>query len=278
MNEYLGLEIDADHIITINSFHEPPPEFCAVNASTLPTELQSPVPIWNQGPTNSCAGHAGAAAMSDTQWAISGEIIKFSPWFCYLESQRLGGFFGRDRGTSITSVLKSLKTKGCCLESLAPRPERYATAIGDAAYSDAAKHTTKDQTCVDLRSWDAAIAWLTDQRPIVIGTKWTSNQRNNRGIESLAVASQGSFLGYHARELFGWGTLNGMIVPRCRNSHGTSWGKGGFSLMTREAWDWFNRDPNFFALGFSSINERIVRRDWSTFNALAGEPQATAVV
>lgn len=270
----LGLVIDGTHVETINSFAVPPALFRAIDLSVLPPKFESPIKVWFQGSTNSCAGHAGAAAMSDAQWVASGEEIRHSPWFCYLESQRAGGFFGRDGGTSIRSVLMSLAAKGCCLESLLPRPNRYDTHISREAADDAAAHRTLGETNVDLRQWDDAIAWLTDFRPIVIGTKWHSGQRNNRGIETLNVASGGSFLGYHARELFGWETVEGVIVPRCRNSHGEAWGQRGFSAVTRDTWEWWRKDANFFALGFARINERIVRRDWSQFNVLAGEAKA----
>lgn len=279
----LGLVIDANHVETINLFDRPPAEFCAVDPSTLPPSFRSPVPVRNQRARNSCAGHAGWAAMCDVQWAESGEIIDLSPWFCYVESQRAGGFVGRDGGTSIKSVLDSLAAKGCCLESLCPYPtddQSYSrrVAISVEAYADAAAHKTLGETNVDLRSFDDAVAWLTDLRPIVIGTKWHSGQRNNKGIETLDIASGGSFLGYHARELFGWETVDGIVVPRCRNSHGESFGNKGFSAITREVWDWWTRDANFFALGFAKMNERIVRRDWSKFNALAGEPGRVTVV
>ena len=262
-DEGLGLLITDDHEATINSLASLPVAFGAADIDSLPDEWSSPIEAWNQGATSSCAGHSGAANFTHRQWVETGELIKYSPWFCYLESQKAGGFFGHDGGTSIKSVIDSATRNGCCLESLCPRPDRYATSISQAAIDDAAQHKHHGEP-IDLRDWHRMIEWLTDRRSVLIGTKWMSGQRACDGTESKQVGSSGSFLGYHARALIGFRKVHGILLPIALNSHGRQWGANGRAVILPDLWDWWRKDANFVALGFTDIDEREpARRDWS---------------
>ena len=286
MTEHLGLLVDRDldgnlrpewesqHQLTINSYEQPPESFCAGATSDIPDEWWSPITAWHQGQTNSCAGHAEAAAFTHENWVQTGsqlqrdpsEVITFSPWYCYLTAQRAGGFFGRDGGTSITSTIKAATNDGACLEKLLPRPNHYNTNISETAREDAKQHHHLGELNVDLRDFDKAVAWLTDKRGIIIGTRWYSAQGGVRDVESLSLGKSGGFRGYHARFLTGWQKLGGIYCPRVLNSHGTNWGRQGRATIERELWEWWRKDANFFALGFGKIQERIPkRRDWSQF-------------
>lgn len=264
MSDGLGLILSDDHEETINSFDSLPTAFGAVDIDSLPSEWSSPVQAWNQGATSSCCGHAGAANFTHRQWVETGDLIRFSPWYSYLTSQRIGGFFGRDAGTSIKSVIDAATQKGCCLESLCPRPDRYSTVISQAAIEDAA--TSKHMgAIIDLRNWQSMIDWITDRRSMIIGTRWMSTQRACTGEETKRVGSGGSFLGNHARAGLGFVVRNGEVLPKILNSHGTQWGKQGWSIVHRELWDWWISDSSFCALGFTDITEREpARRSWAT--------------
>ena len=267
-DEGLGLIISDDHIETINSFDVVPVSFKAKDLTGLPAAWESPIEAMNQQQSNACAGYAGAANFNHRQFVETGECIKYSPWFSYITSQkRSDRFFGKDGGTSIRSVIDAATNDGCCLESACSRPSRYNTMLSQEATRDAAEHKHIGGV-VDLRDWDTVIDWLTDRRSVVIGTKWYSMQSNVRDIETKSLGSGGSFRGYHARALIGWATINGVISPRVLNSHGASWGENGRATIERDLWGWWERDANFFALGFTDINERIParRKDWSSFN------------
>lgn len=269
-DEGLGLIISEDHEATINSFEGVPVSFRATESSNVPDAWESPLEAWNQQQTSSCAGHAGAANFTHRQFVETGECVKYSPWFSYITSQRRGGFSGRDGGTSIRSVIAAATEDGCCLESLCPRPSHYSQTLGADAIKDAAAHRHIGGV-VDLREWETVMAWLTDLRSVVIGTKWMSGQRGIRSVETKAQGASGSFLGYHARALIGWATINGSRSPRVLNSHGSVWGTNGRATIERELWEWWRRDPNFVALGFTDIAERIPqRRDWSAFQWTGG--------
>lgn len=268
----LGLIITADHEATINSFAAPPASFRAVG--DVPDAWESPIPAWDQGQTSSCVGHAEAACFTHQNWVetagqkrrVESELVKFSPWFCYLTAQRHGGFFGRDQGTSIASALKAATEDGACLESLCQRPERYDTVIAPIAAADAKNHRHLGALNVDLRNWDDMLAWVMDGRSVVIGTPWYSGQRSVGEVETLRHGRGGEFQGYHARSLIGWRKVGGVKLPVVLNSHSTAWGINGRAVIEDELWDWWRKDANFFALGFGPIMEREPeRRDWSQF-------------
>ena len=268
-DEGLGLLITPDHEATVNSFDAVPVSFKAKDLSNI-ADWESPIEPWNQQQTSSCAGHAGAANFTHRQFVETGECIKYSPWFSYITSQKRGGFFGRDGGTSIKSVIDAATLDGDCLESMCPRPSRYNTTLTGDAIQDAASHKHVGGV-VDLRDWDTMIDWVTDRRSVVIGTRWYSAQSSVRSVESKALGNGGTFRGYHARALIGHRSCGGTICPRVLNSHGAAWGENGKSTIERELWEWWRRDANFVALGFTDINERIpARRDWSSFNWTGG--------
>jgi len=268
VSDGLGLIIDDQHEQTIHDLAPVPVSFGA--GENIEARWVPPLIVENQGNTNSCAGHAIATAAAHANYVATGEVLRFSRRFAYITSQSCGsGFLGRDGGTSITSTLIAATKFGSCLETTCPFSERYDTRLSQAAYTEAAKHKHHGETRYDCRDWDTAINWLTDHRCIVLGTKWTSGQDGCAGRETKRVGTSGSFRGYHARLLVGWDTLDGVICPVVQNSHGQNWGNHGRAIITRDLWDesW-KKDANFFALGFSRIDEvEPARRSWSESKA-----------
>jgi len=261
----LGLIISDDHEETINSFSKLTPAFCA-SGDPVP-DFQSPIPVFDQKQTSSCAGHAGAANFTHRQYVETGDVIKFSPWYSYITSQRRGGFFGRDGGTSIRSVIDAATLDGCCLESLCKRPERYSTVLTQDAVSDGSSHKHFGGV-VDLRSVDSLMAWLYDFRSAVVGTKWLSGQSSVKERETLRHATGGIFQGYHARAFIG----HKGGLPVVLNSHGSGWGVDGRAVVDHEVIEHWLKDPNYVCLGFTDINERIPkRRDFSQFSFILGD-------
>lgn len=265
MSEFgLGLILTPDHESFVNSFSKLPAAFCA--AGDPVPDFQSPVPVFNQSGTSSCAGHAGAANFIHRQYVETGDVIKFSPWYSYITSQKRGGFFGRDGGTSIRSVVDAATLDGCCLESLCKRPDRYDTNLSREAVSDAAEHKHLGEV-VDLRDVNSLMSWLYDFRSAIIGTKWLSGQSSVRDRETLRHANGGSFQGYHARALIG----HKGGCPVVLNSHGSSWGVDGRAVLDLDVIEHWLRDPNYVCLGFTDINERVPkRRDFSQFSFILG--------
>lgn len=259
----LGLIIDDTHEATINSFRSVPVSFCAA-PSDLPERWFPPLVVENQGGTSSCAGHAEALACSHSNFVTTREIKRFSRRFAYITSQTIGNFLGRDAGTSIASTIAAATKYGCCLEETCPFFDGYDIGISKQSFDEAVQHKHHGDLAYDCRDWDTMIAWLTDRRPIIIGTRWYSGQDACSGVEDKRCSS-GSFRGYHARCLIGWDTLNGELVPVVQNSHGQQWADHGRSIITRDQWDFWGKDANFCAFGFTLIDEVApARRDWSS--------------
>jgi len=265
MSDWLGLIIDERHEATINSFESVPALFGV--GDNVPDEWYPPLVVENQGRTNSCAGHSLALAFAHSNYMETLEVKRFSRRFAYITSQIEGGFVGRDQGTSITSTLDASVKYGCCLEEDCQFTERYSTTIDARAYDVAAKHKHLGDRRYDCRDYGTAINWLTDRRCIVIGTKWMENQNWCSGIEDLKTGSGGRFQGYHARLLIGFRKHDGALCPVVQNSHSKNWGMNGRAIITPDLWDWWRKDPNFFALGFGRINEvQPHRLSWTISN------------
>lgn len=270
MGEGLGLLVNENeamerqHQETVCGFRQVPVAFGAP-PEDLPPRWIPPLIVESQSRTNSCAGHSEALAFSLANFVETGEVIRFSRRFAYITAQQEGGFLGRDQGTSITSTIAAATKYGCCLEATFPFQDSYDTFIPNHATQEAAKHKHNLlSNNYDVRDWDEMIAWITDKRPVIIGTKWMSAQDGCEGVEDKRCGTSGSFRGYHARTLTSWDTHDGMIVPRCQNSHGIHWSKNGVSIILRELWDWWATDANFFALGVQDVDEvEPKRRDWS---------------
>lgn len=259
----LGLVIDDRHEERVNSFLDVPLAFCA-GISELPDEHIPPLVIEDQASTNSCAGHALAAACSQANYNDTGEVVRFSRWFAYLTAAYVGGFSGRDQGTSIASTIEAATKYGVCLESTFPFPGRYTTSHWSSeSQSEAYKHRHFGDTQYDCRDWSIMMAAVTDRRAIVIGTTWYGGQDSMGWIEDERAAFSGSFRGYHAREICGWTTVNGVMVPVIQNSHGMRHGKNGRTAVMPGVWERWKRDPNFCAFMYNDIDEvEPKRRSW----------------
>lgn len=253
MSENLGLIISEDHLETVNSFAKLPVSYCA-SAEDVP-DFESPIDPWNQGQTNSCAGHAGAANFTHRQWVETGEMIRFAPWYSYITSQKRGGYYGKDQGTSISSVISAATQDGCCTEPLCRRPQSYNANLSSQAITEASLHKHIGNP-VDLREFDDLMSWLKDMRCAVVGTRWNSWQSSVKEVETLRLAKGGSFLGYHARAFVG----HRKGLPVILNSHGGDWGVNGKALLEREVFEWWREDGNFACLGFTDINEIVPKR------------------
>jgi hypothetical protein len=264
MADGLGLLVeDCGHLELLNSLNTVPVTFGAVDRRSLPKRWWPPLIVENQGRTNSCGGHTSALASSHANYVQTGQVVRFSRRFAYVTAQHLGGFSGRDGGTSIESLIRAQTQFGDCLEVDDPFTEAYNPGWSDEAAAHAAKHKHRGDIPYDLRDWDKAIEWLTDRRSILMGTLWTTGQDVCRGIEDRSVGTSGKRRGYHARLAVGWDTSEGEICPRIQNSHGEQWADGGRSTVTPDLWEWWCRDPYFVCIGFNEIGEvEPVRRSW----------------
>lgn len=265
MSEGLGLLVeDCGHAEFLGSVQSPPAIFGAVDLDSIPKSWFPPLIVESQGSTNSCAGHTSALASSHANYVATGEVVRFSRRFAYITAQSEGGFIGSDQGTSIESLRNAQDRYGCCLEVDDPFTTQYRPTWSQDAAKHAAKHKHHGDAPYDLRDWDRAVDWATDKRCILIGTRWQSGQDSCGAIEDIRTVKSGVFRGYHARLIVGWDRVSrAELGLKCQNSHSERWADGGRSTITREAWEWWLRDPNFCAIGFNAIDEvEPQRRSW----------------
>lgn len=237
----------------------PPTTFRAA----VPHAWKAPLKVLDQGPTSSCSGHAGASACSGVLWRQRDTIQNFSPWWAYRWAQTFYGSVSHpqwdrshDNGSSIESVWKAANAKGLCRDTLCLLGQRPS----DGAEEDALTHQVLGKP-VDVSRWQDLVQWVADRRPVTIGTVWTSGMANCSGDETRKVIRAGSFLGYHARCIAGMTDDNRVW---CINSHGGSFGDGGWTRIDQEAWETLAEDRNFVAIGFAEIEEgdEPAPREW----------------
>jgi hypothetical protein len=96
----------------------------------------------NQGPMGSCRGHSLSTGCEFIYRGIVGEVIQFSPMWCYLRTQKRDGLLGRDSGSTIENGVKVAVEEGVCTAAVFPYPNpvRYSTDIPAGAAEDAAKY------------------------------------------------------------------------------------------------------------------------------------------
>lgn len=258
----LGLIINDDHQRFIESLLPVPVSYC-VRPDVEPKWVP-PLIVENQGRTNSCAGHSGALACAHSHYVKTGEVLRFSRWYVYKKAKIRGGFVNGDGGTSIGSLLDATTFDGVVLEDSYKFPGYWDGGdVPDYLDEEAQKRKHVGPLRYDCRAWETMIAAVTDKRPVLIGTPWYGNQSQVQYVETKRLASRGGFLGYHARCLVGWDTLDGELCPVEQNSHDTDYGQDGKSLIPQETWEWYREDPNFVALVFNTLEEvELTRRSW----------------
>jgi len=95
--------------------------------------------IYQQGMTNSCAGHGTAHAAMQAAYMQSGQAYELSPWWCYVKAQSLGGNLGRDVGAYLGGACKAVQQVGIAPTKLAQNTGRYYTSFSDEAVQEAQK-------------------------------------------------------------------------------------------------------------------------------------------
>lgn len=82
-------------------------------------------PYWqlNQGNHGSCAPESGCESIMAVRERENQEKVKFNPYFNYVQRD-VGG--GQDRGSSLDSVLRSIRRDGCCPMAVRPRSRGLA--------------------------------------------------------------------------------------------------------------------------------------------------------
>lgn len=264
----LGLVIDDRHEERICSLAQTPVSFKVKDLDSLPREWMSQIPVRNQGSFSCCVGGGLSGCFEHRQWVETGDFIRYSMWQCYIEAQRASGYIGKDQGASLHGALEAAGLVGAALNDLCPMPDYYTTTIPEAAKRDAANHKHLGDNAYDARDWDRMVDWATNMDPLLFGGIWTSAldecDANDYIVQPRHLRS-GYKRGYHCEHICGWEWVGGVLCPKIRGTHGIKHGKGGYRVISPEAWDVYTRDPLFVVLAFGDIQEREPkRRSWGS--------------
>jgi hypothetical protein len=220
-----------------------------------------------QGMMGACSGFAGASGGEILHYYATGEILKFSDMFCYLENQKQDGSLGSDTGASIDGSLRRSETVGYAPDETFPYTEaflagQYDQRIPAACEPAAIVNVTKRSSI--MRSAEDCYNWLaTNQGIVLTGTPWYVGMTQVSRVTDLGNET-GRLLGWHARVLTGYdgNTLgpDGKPVLEDENSHDTGFADGGWDYLTWRLVDkWIQHDRATF-IGISDMEHPAPRR------------------
>lgn len=205
--------------------------------SALPAEVdlrgRFRTAIENQGSTNSCVGHAATAAME----AGFRTTVDRSRLFVYWNARSFEGTTGSDPGCQIRNAMRGIATYGAATESLWPwNTSALRTKPSSAAYSDGLTVRPMIASYQRVTTLQGLKEALAKGLPVVFGFSMTDTFVNvTRSTGHLPYPATGERIrGGHAVVAVGYSEA--MKTVLCRNSYGSSWGKGGYFTMD---YKWF---------------------------------------
>lgn len=218
--------------------------------------------VENQGNMSSCVGHGGSSGLEALEYIANGGSVQMSRMCMYLLAQRATGIRG-DNGATISGCVKAMIDSGCCEESEFPYPARYERSIPSAALAGASKHRIVGHQ--KLTTYRDVFDWISQGKgPVVFGMTWWERVANTAGQISPDDL-RGRSLGAHCMVFAGYSgerDADGEYLIDDLNSHGTSWGDGGWAKWTSRAIDALGSDPNTEMIGITDITgfdpERLV--------------------
>lgn len=209
-----------------------------VNDSNLIEEFGVSSTVWNQGVTNSCAGHAGSTFFQILYSKLNGTSIKFSPWWLYYKARELDGETSTDEGTTLRNIMKSANQSGICPNyAYGTDTWKYIPREGETLLASKLKlksYFRVFETDLDDTVEQMALILSEEKLPILIGVMvWKKAfDKASNGYLSGEVYDNDVLLGGHALVVYGYDSLNDNFL--IQNSWGTSWGWFGSFEMSSE--------------------------------------------
>jgi C1A family cysteine protease len=193
-------------------------------------------PIEEQGGIGSCSSHAGTSAMEYLyRKTNAAQSIAFSRLFVYYYTRVFVDQLSaaEDRGVSLRSVMKTLRTFGVCLEKTWPYDEtRFGTVPPSEAVVEAFQHRLVQYFSVDgLLGFKACLA---EGYPVVGGFSVPENVMSEACTKSgvIQFPRKEAMLGGHAVLFVGYDDAKAQLL--FQNSWGTQWGDAGYGYLPYE--------------------------------------------
>ncbi len=181
MNTFTGwlAEIDHERLPSLEAMSMPTSEIVLFGAENeLPEEIDCRA--WyrpERQARNDCGGFSNSAVGEAAFVIATGQVLQFSPHFCYREAQRIDGITG-DRGSTISGGLEAAKLVGYCLEALCPYPSRYDVQVTAEQRKAAEEYRVSGHAVI--RRYEEAFNWLaTGQGAVNWGIAWRFSPGEN---------------------------------------------------------------------------------------------------
>lgn len=194
--------------------------------------------IESQGNLGSCAGNAVASCAEYCYMLRYGPEIQLSRMWAYLTAQQQDNING-DSGSTLDGCGKATKSIGICLESSFPYPTSYSKGL---AFYKQNKATLEQEAAnyklnaeVPITTWGDCVDFIATTGPVQTGIMWGSSMDVGWEIKNYSPGSGGHstvFCGY--LKVNGWPDGIGLLM---KNSWGTGWGREGWALVHRNAFE-----------------------------------------
>ena len=170
---------------------------------------------------NDCQGNALTTCMEVIEHRTKQKRAELSRMFAYQQSERVDGWLGRDRGSTIQAGVKVARTLGCPTEAEYPyhrytrsehQLQEWTRQVADSAKSRAIFAS------VVAPAWEQMIAYVIHGNPVHWGTYWPL-QWNRERVVSRYAGAHGR--GGHATAIVWAKRLSsGEMLAKVANSHG----------------------------------------------------------
>jgi intein/homing endonuclease len=208
---------------------------------------------------HNCQGQAITENLEYCYTVATGKVLQFSRMYAYLVSQMYDNIRG-DRGSTLSGGTKTVREKGCCVESIAPYPSSYPghSWVTSAMHENASKYKMLSHT--NMSSTDQIKQFIGSGIGIVqIGIAWNNSMTpDSKGcIRTFSSGGGGghsvTFTGYLPDDEVGATSSKGWWLL-LKNSWGTRWGKGGFAYVDPAACDSMLRHQWTVMIGRSEMD------------------------
>lgn len=263
----LGLrsDLEAQHAAAIAAL----PVLACAGSGPIPEEVdpRPHISCLNQGPRNTCLGHARALVSGFCGWIEEGIYVPVSRRYAYLTTKIVDGTInGGDQGASISGGALASTKYGECRESTFPYwrdDERYSTQITAEATREGMAHKIASHT--RLTSVDQERQFIgSGQGGVLYGISWTAGLANFRGRTLRMSDLGGRYLGEHAVCRIGY-LRNGCGIMY--NSHGNGWGVDGTAEVDPEVMDYWYRQSQHGHYGESDL-EVFEKREFKSWKGM----------